>query len=195
MGKAHTRRRSAQAGRRRLLQFDAMLSKLLEDRSNGRRRYPGPIRVPTERDQKTGRFLQGTSGLPGRPKGSRNKLAEPMIDDLYRDWKAHGIQAIRETRETRPADYLRIVAMIISKCDVNLADDMHDAALRANYRGAAAAGSCDDCEDAGPPMIARTIRLLLASGFLAAVAHVAPVAELAALATGRRLAGNADLMT
>jgi hypothetical protein len=57
------------------------------------------------------------------------KLAEAMIDDLYRDWKAHGIQAIRETRETSPADYLRIVAMIISKCDVNLADDMHDAAL------------------------------------------------------------------
>lgn len=34
-----------------------------------------------ERDPKTGRFLQGTTGLPGRPKGARNKLAEAMIDD------------------------------------------------------------------------------------------------------------------
>jgi hypothetical protein len=34
-------------------------------------------------------------------------------------------------------------------------------------------------------MIARTIRLLLASGFLAAVAHVAPVAERAALGITR----------
>jgi hypothetical protein len=81
-----------------------------------------------ERDPKTGRFLvghssvghrflPGNSGLPGRPKGARNKLAEAMIDDLYQDWKAHGIQAIREVRETRPADYLKIVAMLVSKCE------------------------------------------------------------------------------
>ena len=70
-----------------------------------------------ERDPKTGRFLQGTTGLPGRPKGARNKLAEAMIDDLYQDWKAHGIQAIRKVRETRPADYLKIVAMVVSKAE------------------------------------------------------------------------------
>jgi hypothetical protein len=83
-----------------------------------------------ERDPKTGRFLQGTTGLPGRPKGARNKLAEVMIDDLYRDWKAHGIEAIREVRETRPADYLKIVAMVVSKCvDLSMDDDMRDAAV------------------------------------------------------------------
>jgi hypothetical protein len=70
--------------------------------------------------------------LPGRPKGARNKLAEAMIDDLYRDWKEHGIQAIRETRETRPADYLKIVAMIISKCeDLSLDSEMRDAGVEA----------------------------------------------------------------
>jgi hypothetical protein len=53
-----------------------------------------------------------------------------MIDDLYRDWKAHGIQAICECRETRPADYLKIVAMIISKCDdLSLDSEMRDAAV------------------------------------------------------------------
>jgi hypothetical protein len=56
---------------------------------------------------------------------------------------------------------------------------------RGNHRGAAAAGSCDDRENEGASMIARAIRLLLASGFLAAVAHVAPVAERAALGITR----------
>jgi len=82
-----------------------------------------------ERDAKTGRFLQGTTGLPGRPKGSRNKLAEAMIEDLYQDWKEHGIQAIRECRERRPSDYLRIVAMIVSKATEDFTDDMRDAAM------------------------------------------------------------------
>jgi hypothetical protein len=76
------------------------------------------------------RFLPGNSGLPGRPKGARNKLAEAMIDDLYQDWKAHGIQAIRECRETRPADYLKIVAMIVSKAeDLSLDSEMRNAEL------------------------------------------------------------------
>jgi hypothetical protein len=94
-----------------------------------------------ERDPKTGRFLvghssvghrflPGNSGLPGRPKGARNKLAEAMIDDLYQDWKAHGIEAIREVRETRPADYLKIVAMVVSKCvDLSMDNEMRDADL------------------------------------------------------------------
>jgi hypothetical protein len=53
-----------------------------------------------------------------------------MIEDLYQDWKAHGIQAIRECRETRPADYLKIVAMIVSKAeDLSLDSEMRDAEL------------------------------------------------------------------
>jgi hypothetical protein len=95
-----------------------------------------------ERDAKTGRFLvghssvghrflPGNSGLPGRPKGARNKLAEAMIDDLYRHWLEHGIQAINRVFEERPADYLKIVAMLVSKCEdlSGRADDMRDAAI------------------------------------------------------------------
>ena len=66
-----------------------------------------------ERDPKTGRFLvghssvghrflPGNSGLPGRPKGARNKLAEAMIEDLYQDWKAHGIEANRRLPRKAP---------------------------------------------------------------------------------------------
>jgi hypothetical protein len=99
-----------------------------------------------KRDPKTGRFLvghahaspvhrflPGNSGLPGRPKGARNKLSEAMIEDLFQDWKAHGIQAIRKCRETRPSDYLKIVAMIVSTASdlSGLADGMHDAEVEA----------------------------------------------------------------
>jgi hypothetical protein len=86
-----------------------------------------------DRDDR-GQFIIGYKGGPGRPKGSRNLLAEAMIDDLYdEDWKEHGIQAIRECRKTRPADYLKIVAMIVSKAEdlSGMADGMHDAAMEA----------------------------------------------------------------
>jgi hypothetical protein len=81
------------------------------------------------RDSK-GRFIPGNSGLPGRPKGSRPKLGEAMIEDLYHHWLEHGAQAIQTVFETRPADYLKIVAMIVSKCgDLSSADDLQDAAI------------------------------------------------------------------
>jgi hypothetical protein len=90
------------------------------------------VKPKPEQDQRTGRFLPGNSGNGGRPKGSRNLLADAMIDDLYRDWQEHGIQAIRAARESRPVDYLKIVAMIVSKCgDLSSADDMRDAAVEA----------------------------------------------------------------
>jgi hypothetical protein len=94
-----------------------------------------------ERDAKTGRFLvghscvghrflPGNSGLPGRPKGSRNKLAEAMIADLYQHWLERGMQAIQEVFETRPSDYLKIVAMIVSKAeDLSLDSEIRDAAV------------------------------------------------------------------
>jgi hypothetical protein len=83
-----------------------------------------------EQDERTGRFLPGNSGNGGRSKGSRNLLADAMIADLYQDWKEHGIQAIRQVRETRPADYLKIVAMIVSKAeDLSLDSEMRDAAV------------------------------------------------------------------
>lgn len=82
-----------------------------------------------EQDPKTGRFVTGNVG-GGRPKRSRGLPAEIFLDDLYADWQEHGIQAIRQVRETRPSDYLKVVAMVISKYkDLSLADDMRDAAM------------------------------------------------------------------
>jgi Sigma-70 region 2 len=59
-------------------------------------------------------------------------ISEAFISDLHEDWKEHGIQAIEEVRERRPADYLRIVAMIVLKCEDyanGLAAGIHDEAI------------------------------------------------------------------
>jgi hypothetical protein len=83
------------------------------------------------RDEKTGQILRGNTGLPGRPKGARNKLSEAFIDDIYEDWKQHGIQVIREVRETRPSDYLKICALLV-RCSSefnSISETMHSDAI------------------------------------------------------------------
>lgn len=74
-------------------------------------------------DPKTGRFVEGNRG-GGRGKGARNLLGERMIADLYVDWCAHGIQALETVRENRPHEYLKVVAMLVSKCDESVFKDM-----------------------------------------------------------------------
>jgi hypothetical protein len=66
-----------------------------------------------------GRFLPGNSGFGGRPKGSRNKLGEAFIADLYEDWQEHGKGVLEQTRLTKPEVYMRVVASLLPK-DVNL---------------------------------------------------------------------------
>ena len=54
-------------------------------------------------------------GNPGRPKGSRNKLGEHFIQDLYADWEKHGAAVIARVREDRPQDYLKVTASLLPK--------------------------------------------------------------------------------
>jgi len=76
--------------------------------------------VPREQNAK-GRFLPGNtlSKLGGRPKGSRNRLGEAFLADLYADWEAHGIAVVRQVREEHPAVYLKVVAQLIGDLDAN----------------------------------------------------------------------------
>lgn len=61
-------------------------------------------------------FQPGQSGNPaGRPKGSRNKLAEAFVTELYEDFQEHGPSVIAAVREEKPDQYLKVIAAIIPK--------------------------------------------------------------------------------
>jgi hypothetical protein len=72
------------------------------------------VEAENGKDKKTGRFVTGNSG-GGRPKGSRNKLGEAFLDDLYADWKENGAQALKDCRADNPAAYVKVVASILPK--------------------------------------------------------------------------------
>ena len=74
-------------------------------------------------DPASGRFLPGNNGGPGRPQGSRVKLAEDFVGALYSDFtKAkeeggalQGAEAIKQFREADPGGYVRAIASILPK--------------------------------------------------------------------------------
>jgi hypothetical protein len=92
----------------------------------------------SNRDPTTGRFLMGHNGGPGRPKGSRNKLGEEFLVDLYESWLEYGKDALRTVATTDPVAYIRIIVSVIPKEDkaeerrdpfADLSDDELDAML------------------------------------------------------------------
>jgi hypothetical protein len=42
-----------------------------------------------------------------------------MLADLYADWCKHGAEAIRKVREDRPSDYLKVIALIVAKGEMD----------------------------------------------------------------------------
>lgn len=86
------------------------------------------VSVPTEstdlvRRGDAGRWLPGHAPKsPGRPRGSRNKLADSFLDamlasfnELTESGLPAGLDAIRRTRDIDPSTYLRVIAGILPK--------------------------------------------------------------------------------
>src|SRR5262245_40149591 len=67
-----------------------------------------------DKDPKTGRFKTGNNG-GGRPRGSRNKLGEAFVTDLFEDWQKHGKSVIAFARAEDPVAYLKVVASVLPK--------------------------------------------------------------------------------
>jgi hypothetical protein len=64
-------------------------------------------------------------GNPGRPKGSRNKLGEAFIADLFATWQKRGLSAIERVIDEKPEVYLKVIASLLPK-NVNLKHDHLD---------------------------------------------------------------------
>jgi hypothetical protein len=62
-----------------------------------------------------GRFQTGNKGGPGRPVGSRNRLAEDFLADLCVDWRKYGAGVITKVRSKNPTAYLRIIAALVPR--------------------------------------------------------------------------------
>jgi hypothetical protein len=57
-----------------------------------------------------GRWLPGN---PGRPTGSRNRLATEVLDTFLADFKVHGAASLVRLREERPSDYWRVATQLL----------------------------------------------------------------------------------
>jgi hypothetical protein len=87
-------------------------------------------------------FQPGQSGNPkGRERGSRNKLGEQFLTDLYAFWETAGPTVIQAAAYDNPAAFVKVIAMILPqevKLDLTLAD-MTDDQFDRELRGALAA--------------------------------------------------------
>jgi hypothetical protein len=76
-----------------------------------------------DRDERTGRFLPGNNGGPGRRVGSRNHLQTEFLAELHRTWQAEGREALQRCAREDPTAFVRVVASLLpreAQLDVSL---------------------------------------------------------------------------
>jgi hypothetical protein len=67
------------------------------------------------RDLRSGQFVMGYNGGPGRPKGSRNRLGEAFISDLHESWLKHGRDVIERVVRDDPSQFLKTCAGLMPR--------------------------------------------------------------------------------
>lgn len=74
------------------------------------------------------KWQPGQSANPaGRPKGSRNKLAEAFLAHVLAEWETRGATAISDMRAKNPGDFCKMVASLCPKeLTLNLNDNLSE---------------------------------------------------------------------
>jgi hypothetical protein len=114
----------------------------------------------SDRNQK-GQFITGFNGGPGRPAGSRNRLASEYIDGLANEFAAHGQQAIEQVCKNDPVQFLKIISGVLPRevllkatLNVTATADYEDfAQYVADWRMARRRLGIDEPSQDGGPMI------------------------------------------
>jgi hypothetical protein len=72
--------------------------------------------------QRSNQFKPGHNIKGGRPKGSRNKLAQRVFDDIFQHWNepaggdlCKGQAALELLYREKPGDYLKLTASVLPK--------------------------------------------------------------------------------
>jgi len=72
--------------------------------------------------QRSNQFKPGHNIKAGRPKGSRNKLAQRVFDDIFRHWNepaggelCKGQAALELLYREKPGEYLKLTASVLPK--------------------------------------------------------------------------------
>jgi hypothetical protein len=89
------------------------------------------------RDGKTGQFVTGSNGGPGRRVGSRNRFGEQFLLDLKTVWAEDGIDALRRCAREDATGFCRIVAGLMPKTlDVNVTGEIDVGDFATRFRHA-----------------------------------------------------------